>query len=281
MADGTDLFELLADSTRAGILRALATNQGEHPGEPMLSFATLRERVGAEDSGNFSYHLDKLRDRFVRKTETGYTLTAAGLRLVGAIQSTASITDGIEYEPVDLGDLCPICDGELTASYADGFFQVACPNEHFFPVTTLPAGALEERSLEAAVELATVTTNDDVDLLRRGACPRCYATVDSRLVENESEASPVRFRFAAACPQCGMAYGGPAGLCALADHRVAGVFAQGGLDARAEPHWRFDIWSPATVSVLEEAPLALSITISHETDTVDVIVDEALDVRLT
>jgi hypothetical protein len=59
------------------------------------------------------------------------------------------------------------------------------------------------------------------------------------------------------------------------------VFAQGGLDARAEPHWRFDIWSPATVSVLEEAPLALSITISHETDTVDVIVDEALDVRLT
>jgi hypothetical protein len=55
-------FRLLSDETRVGILRGLweASNDA-------VSFSELRERVGTPDSGQFNYHLGKLREHFVSK----------------------------------------------------------------------------------------------------------------------------------------------------------------------------------------------------------------------
>lgn len=70
-----DVFRLLGDETRLAIVRVLAAAD-----EP-LRFTTLRERVGAADSGRFNYHLGKLRGELVHETADGYELSAIGRRL--------------------------------------------------------------------------------------------------------------------------------------------------------------------------------------------------------
>jgi DNA-binding HxlR family transcriptional regulator len=77
----TAAFELLSDETRIGIVRELSRSG-------KLRFSTLRERVGTEDSGQFNYHLERLRGGLVRKTDGGYELTRAGRALAEVVEST-------------------------------------------------------------------------------------------------------------------------------------------------------------------------------------------------
>ncbi|MFB6139467.1 MAG: hypothetical protein ABEJ26_03425 [Halosimplex sp.] len=68
-----ETFGLLSDETRVRILVVLA----EAPAEG-VRFSELRSRVGVSDSGQFNYHLDRLRDRLVTRTGEGYALTETG-----------------------------------------------------------------------------------------------------------------------------------------------------------------------------------------------------------
>lgn len=72
---------------RIGILEALVQKRVDDPRSPGASFSELRERVGVTDSGWFNHHLDKLTGRFVRETDAGYGLNAAGQEVVGAVLS--------------------------------------------------------------------------------------------------------------------------------------------------------------------------------------------------
>ncbi|WP_415380891.1 hypothetical protein [Halosimplex sp. TS25] len=69
----TDTFTLLSDETRVRILAALAD-----AGEEAVRFSDLRSRVDVTDSGQFNYHLDRLRGELVAKTDDGYALTESG-----------------------------------------------------------------------------------------------------------------------------------------------------------------------------------------------------------
>ncbi|MFC7044931.1 hypothetical protein ACFQH6_05385 [Halobacteriaceae archaeon GCM10025711] len=77
-------FDLLSDETRLHIIQALFEHRREHPDQPAVPFSRLRSRAGVDDAGQFNYHLGRLRDRFVAKTDDGYTLTPAG-EAVGAL----------------------------------------------------------------------------------------------------------------------------------------------------------------------------------------------------
>ena len=68
-----ETFTLLSDETRVRILVALA----EHP-DRLRSFSDLRSHVGVTDSGQFNYHLDRLCERLVARTDDGYVLTDTG-----------------------------------------------------------------------------------------------------------------------------------------------------------------------------------------------------------
>jgi DNA-binding transcriptional ArsR family regulator len=97
--DPTDALSVLADETRADILRTLADADGP------LSFSALRDRVGVRDSGRFSYHLRQLCEYFVRETDEGYELGHAGTRVVGA----AGVTDGGADSAGATDGECPVC----------------------------------------------------------------------------------------------------------------------------------------------------------------------------
>lgn len=50
-----------------------------------MSYSDLRSAVDDEDGGRFNYHVNELRDRFVRGEEGQYWLTTAGSRVVDEI----------------------------------------------------------------------------------------------------------------------------------------------------------------------------------------------------
>ena len=126
-----DAFELLAEETRADVLRALAAHQRDHPRDPTLSFSDLRERAGVADSGNFNYHLGKLEGRFVRNADddggSGYALTPRGVRL--AALAVAGFEDPSFGDAEPLGADCPACGEPLAVAYEEGMVAVACGND--------------------------------------------------------------------------------------------------------------------------------------------------------
>jgi DNA-binding transcriptional ArsR family regulator len=81
----SDLFELLGNEVRLGILRELRAAEDGGP----ITFSRLRERVGVGDSGRFNYHLARLQGSLVGKRQEGYVLTAGG----------RAVTDLLDAEP--------------------------------------------------------------------------------------------------------------------------------------------------------------------------------------
>jgi DNA-binding transcriptional ArsR family regulator len=83
----TDVFALLSDETRVGIVRELAA--ADRP----VRFGRLRERLDCRDSGRFNYHLRRLRGALVEKRDDGYVLTDRGRQVAaatGVIAATAN-----------------------------------------------------------------------------------------------------------------------------------------------------------------------------------------------
>lgn len=80
-AAAADVFELLGNETRVRIVAALYGQWQAAPGQPCLTFSELCERVGVADTGQFNYHLRRLRDVLIDKREAGYALTPLGVCL--------------------------------------------------------------------------------------------------------------------------------------------------------------------------------------------------------
>ena len=88
----SESLALLSDERRVAIVRELAA-AGAVPGSTVtISFSELLERVGIRDSGQFNYHLGRLRGRFVDRTDDGYRLTptgaAVGETILGSVEDS-------------------------------------------------------------------------------------------------------------------------------------------------------------------------------------------------
>lgn len=113
-----EAFSILGNETRMGILQALWDDD-------RLSFSELRERVGAADSGNFNYHLNRLADHFIRRTEEGYELRYGGEQVIRAVLM-GSITEDPNLRPVEIDAKCPYCGSAVEMRYEDDRLMVRC-----------------------------------------------------------------------------------------------------------------------------------------------------------
>ncbi|MFB6095486.1 MAG: hypothetical protein ABEJ71_03415 [Halodesulfurarchaeum sp.] len=97
-------FELLSDESRVRILRELYrcgggpraseghdVAGGTEPDDGRLPFSTLKERVGIRDSGQFNYHLARLKGVYVRQTGQGYELTREGRAVARLLLESGSV----------------------------------------------------------------------------------------------------------------------------------------------------------------------------------------------
>ncbi|ERH11137.1 MAG: hypothetical protein J07HX64_02918 [halophilic archaeon J07HX64] len=275
----TEPFELVTEETRAAILGALAAHQAENPRDRGLGFSELRDRAAVDDSGNFNYHLGKLRPAHVRQTEDGYVLTFAGMSLAGILRAgvDAEITRG----PVSLDGRCGLCDTELTVEYERRVLSVTCENDHRYPRDELPPNAVTGRTLREAISIQTCRTKHLLDLVRRGVCPACFGDVErEHQVLDAPQASHV---LVATCTGCGRVTRSPVGVYLLDEPAVVAFYHDHGIDVTETPLWALDL-PIAEPTVRSEDPLRLSLSVERDGERLTLVVDEytnLLDSRRT
>jgi hypothetical protein len=260
-ADG---FDLLADDTRAAILRELAEARRESPADPYLAFSELRERVGTEDSGRFNYHLGKLRGHLVAQTDDGYMLSPVGQQAAGAILGGA-YSDPEDRGPVELSDYCGRCGEVLEAVYRDGLLHITCENNHGFG-DAVPAAAVEDASLAEATVALDAKMRADIEAARSGVCPTCFGGIDWQFESGLPAEAPVDFAHVAICQSCGQQLSLNPGLFVFDHPAVVAAYHEVGVDLRDQPLWTIDCCVPGLGDLVSENPVRVAIDAGPERD---------------
>lgn len=190
----SDAFSGLGNGTRMEILRILA--EADSP----LPFSELYDRGSVTDSGNFTYHLDKLVGHFVEETEDGYELRRAGERIVEAVVSGA-VTETPVIEPTRVDWPCSLCGTSMVISYREEWMAASCPEcegyqgsadtddplsedqlgHGYLGGATLPPAGIEGRDAAEVLQAALAWDFLERITLSNGICPRCSAAVERSL----------------------------------------------------------------------------------------------------
>ncbi|WP_227356006.1 winged helix-turn-helix domain-containing protein [Haladaptatus salinisoli] len=206
---GNEAFQLLSDETRLAILQVLWEAHDPADETPMR-FAELREHIGVEDPGRLNYHLNKLMDHFVRRTEDGYKLMDSGKRIVRMLLSGTAIDDP-EIKPVAVDISCWYCGGQPEWSYREGWRYLECTNcdarcvESFPPgvisKTEFPPSGLRGRTPDEINEADRIWGAHRRASVMDGVCPECAGDMPVTSVEICEDHHPDwdEYQFCEAC----------------------------------------------------------------------------------
>lgn len=188
-----EAFAILGNKSRFQILQALADAD-----EP-VSFSELRETVGMADPGQFNYHLNKLKDRFIGQSDSGYELRESGSIIIQAILS-GTVTQAPVITPTRLDLSCPYCESPIELSYSEDRVLVRCLTcggtysgsesdarsiethpDGTIAVYGLPPAGLKNQTPEAVLTNGLVRMHQEIFAMASGICPRCSAAVTNTL----------------------------------------------------------------------------------------------------
>lgn len=207
-----DAFKLLSNETRLGILLALWEAYDPHAEDNSVSYSAIFDRINVRDSGQFTYHLNKLVGQYIEQTSGGYKLRNSGLKIVQTVISGA----GLEEETLDPTEIvmsCHRCGAAVELSYDHEYLYHICTecegntglnyNEDR-PVGTLmrwdfPPSGLAKRSPPEIFVTGVIQALRDFGLLVRGLCPTCTGAVEETLSICENHKTGT----SEACPSCG------------------------------------------------------------------------------
>lgn len=183
-----DAFTLVGNETRIDILQTLWTAYEPYAVDNAVPFSELFDRVGAEDTGNFNYHLGKLTGHFVRRTDGGYELSAPGFRIVRAIVG-GGVTGNPTLESSRVDERCKRCDSPIEITYEDGTTWVRCTacdgywsrQQGGIFGFGLPPEGLRDREPTEILDATIVYSINRFETMARGVCPECGARVDASL----------------------------------------------------------------------------------------------------
>lgn len=304
----TDAFKLLSDENRLAILVALWDAYDPHADSNIVSFTDLYHRVTVEDSGNFSYHLDKLVGHFVEEADEGYRLSNAGQKIVRAVIAGAGLEER-SLPPTDIPRSCQRCGSPVEIRYEDQRLILSCTacegklgphSTERTPAGTLvvhdgfnPSG-LVGRTPEEVFVAATIEYHRIVTMIIRGICPECSGPIEEslRICEDHS-ADPGQI-----CPSCGTgdearvsyvcsvckydisypawvaAFDHPAIVSFLYDHGFEG--AHNLEDAEAAGR----VWERLfrTQELVSRDPVRIQVTLTDEGEALELALDGELDV---
>lgn len=172
-----DAFSILGNEIRLNILLAL----WEAP-RNRLTFSEIRERANVPDPGNLNYHLTKLAEHFIRRTEDGYELRYGGEQVIRAVLA-GMLTEDPVIGPVQTDVKCPFCGSRVEIQYAEDQLTVRCTNcvgivAGDYPSGTymsypFPPAGLENRSPEEVVSAAHTFYDAKITPMMEGVCPGC------------------------------------------------------------------------------------------------------------
>jgi hypothetical protein len=275
-ADPEDAFSVLADETRIDIVLALWEADAD-----ALSFSELREAVGVADSGQFNYHLGKLTGQFVTKGEDGYALSAAGIRVVGAVLGGAYTMEG-STEPITLPEPCPRCGGELTYSYEDEFARLDCQDGPMVVMFPVPPATFVGADPEEMPERTERYLRSLLEQLRNHVCPYCDGEMLPTLALEEPPEGSGSFESVPLveydCERCSGDLVTDLASPLLAHPAVVSFFYDRGIDVRGPPFWEFTAFDEDHTMVNSRDPLRASVTFEADGDELTVTLDESMSV---
>lgn len=176
-------FAALGNETRVAIVETLW--QHWHGGP--IPFSRLRKAVGLRDAGRFNYHVSKLRDHFVRRSDDGYELTPAGFKIAQSVVAGTGL-DTARVDATTLESDCPRCGAVVELTYSDGMLRVYCTScegfwrdeDEYGDIATgylfgweFPSAGIEDRSPDEILEAALTQLFVRTASLRSGVCPDC------------------------------------------------------------------------------------------------------------
>jgi hypothetical protein len=297
-----EAFDVLGNEIRFAVLRELGA------GETPMAFSTLYDRVPADDSGGFNYHLDRLVGHFVTRSDEGYALTRAGRRVVEAVLSGA-VTETADLPLTRVEAACERCGGDVVVRWREGSVERFCTDcsgryersyrnddgqqvrDGYLGRYPIPPAGLRDRDADETLRAAWTWGNLEVLALSSGLCPRCSAPVERDLrVCTDHDATDghcancTRQRallLHAACTNCIYAVGGTAVAALTARTEVLDFLTDHGLNPV----------SPASVRDVEAVqegfdetvrstdPTVVELTLTAEDERLTLVVDGDLRVR--
>jgi hypothetical protein len=228
-----------------------------------MRFSELNEAVGMRDSAQFNYHLSKLTDQYIRKTDDGYELRTAGAKVVRAILA-GSFTQHPQFGPFEISDGCTRCGEDLVASYTDETLAIdchACGRGHGqYP---FPPGGLRNRTNEEILAAFDQRVRHLHCLAKDGVCPECGGRMHT-IISREGECClGVGLRADHICEQCSHSLCSAIGLSLLDQSQVVAFYRDHGLDLGATPYWQLEWCVSDDYTVVRSTdPWRLVVTIS-------------------
>lgn len=270
--DPDDAFKLLSDETRVAILQAVWAAD-----DTPITFTEIRNRIGRPDSGQFNYHIDKLRGHYLSRTDNGYELTQAGREVVRAVLAgTLTKEPSTEAMPIDVE--CVDCGGTLVARFEE-HGHIECGDCGAIVMwNEFPPAGLEGRD---GAELAWAFdrwTQRRFRLAMDGVCPSCAAPMEvTRVGSSSGDDSDVaglytcsNCRYEARVPLFGHVFEHPA---------VVSFFHERGRNVVGQPYWHLrSMAREFTESVRDEDPWRVAINIVADGDRITLTLDERFDV---
>jgi len=293
-----ETFALLGNETRIGILLALWEQFESGLGDNALPYSVLFDAVDISDSGNFSYHLEKLTGPFVRQTEDGYELKQTGINVLRAVES-GTVTQDPTFGPTGIDVDCPICGAPVEVRYDDELLLATCSacdglrswrdHEGMIFLGVVPPVLMDERSVEEGFRAATTFIVHQLAALHAGVCPHCSGRAEGRLevCDDHRRGSATRcpncerYHLSEAwmvCRTCKWRVFPPASIAVLADPAVTAFYHEQGVDHR------FATWEALERSfdfeeeIVSRDPLRVGFTVPAGDDELRVVVDEHLQV---
>lgn len=277
--DPAEAFAALSDPTRVTVLRTLW--EADDP----LSFSDLQEAVGMRDSGQFNYHLGRLRGRFVTNDEAGYRLRVAGRRVVGALLSGAyTSAESTVSRPLD--DPCPNCGSTTTFRYEDDRVWFDCEDCDFTAMNHVSPGVFAGYDVETYPAVAQRYLRTRIGHLVAGFCTNCEGRLRTTVrrfadvwpddaAEDFADLATVPF-VVYDCERCGDRVTTDLGLALIDRPVVVAFFHDHGVDTRDRPLWSFVAVHDSTVETAD--PFRATVTFQEGDDALTLTVDDGLRV---
>lgn len=272
-ATDPDPFAALGNEIRLRIVDALYEGTEPMKSGTGLAYSTLREAAGVDDKGQFNYHLDVLRERFVTKGEGGYRLTFAGFEVAKTIR-VGVWTDPEDRAPVEVEASSPLVGGDpLYASYRDSLVRVhGADDDPVFQIAVRPVGAADRDTAEL-VDLMATLLETAITQAQAGICPYCHAEPEGAV--RATDEARWTHCFVATCPSCGPLFRVPVGTAVVRHPAVVGWYWEHGVDLREQRLWTLDLFGDIAVTETDPADAHLRLRVARDgaTLTVDLAAD--------
>ena len=284
--DPEEAFLRIAHEIRVEILLALWRAPGHS-----LAYSELFEQVDVRDSGQFTYHLSKLVDQFVRHSGERYELLYAGHRVIDAIQSGV-FHEQVELDPVSLKSTCLTCGSDLTFEYTGHISTVYCSEcETTFLEYPFDPGGVADRTGDELATAFDQRTRHMWRLARTGVCPVCAGTVTAEIVTDTAKPYAIvhdweyftadhPLLISLDCQQCSFYNYLPVGAMLL-DHLPATCFLhEHGRNVQETPLWRLDfVVASDRIDVQSEEPWRIAVTVAAGDEERRVMIDDTLSIQ--